>query len=117
MDFMKKLILGLNITEYVLFIIATVFVIIFQFTGLPIFVTLSLVIYTVAFLIVFTIAVIQCKEYFDASRGVKVVKTKDGVDNKDFDVINIKNEKTWAIIKAIASGVFAIFTFVVLILF
>ena len=114
---MKNLVFGLNITEWALFIIATVLVVVFQFTGLPIFVTLALVIYTLAFLIVFAIAVLQCKEYFDASRGVQIVKTKEKTTKDGDEIVNIQNEKAWAIIKAVASGVFAIFTFVVLLLF
>jgi len=114
---MKNLVFGLNITEWALFIIATVLVVVFQFTGLPIFVTLALVIYTLAFLIVFAIAVLQCKEYFDASRGVTIIKTKEKTTKDGEEIVNIKNEKAWAIIKAVASGVFAIFTFVVLLLF
>ena len=117
MDFMRKLVFGLNVSEWALFVIATVLVIIFQFTGIPLFVTLSLVIYTLAFLIVFAISVMQCKEYFDASRGVKIAKIKEKVTKDGEEVVNIKNEKAWAIIKAVSSGVFAVFTFVVLILF
>jgi len=114
---MKKLVNTLNIVEYAAFVLATIFVIVFQFVGLPIFVTLALSIYTVAFLIVFAIAVIQCKEYFDKTRGVKVEKTEGKTTENGDEVVDIKHEKAWAIIKAVASGLFAIFTFVVLILY
>lgn len=117
MKLMKNLVNGLNIAEYAGFILATIFVLVFQFTGLPIFVILALVLYTIAFLVVFAIAVIQCKEFFDATRNVKVVNAKNVETKEDEEVVNIKHEKAWAIIKAVASGVFAIFTLIVLILY
>ena len=113
---MKKLVYWLTITEYVFLGIATLFVLLFQFIGLGIFVTLSLLIYTLAFLMIFTIAVIQCKEYFDASRGVEVITNKKQAKDGE-EVVNIKKEKAWAIVKAVCSGLFAIFTFVVFLLY
>lgn len=114
---MKKIVNSLNIVEYVAFVLATIFVVVFQFTALPIFVVLALSIYTVAFLIVFAIAVIQCKEYFDKTRGVKIEKSKEKETKDGDEIVDIKHEKAWAIIKAVASGLFAIFTLVVLILY
>lgn len=114
---MKKVVDSLNFIEYGAFVLATIFVIVFQFTALPIFVVLSLSIYTLAFLIVFVIAVIQCKEYFDKTRGVKIETTKEKTTKDGDEIVDIKSEKAWAIIKAIASGIFAIFTIVVLILY
>ena len=105
----------LNIMAYVAFGLATIFVLVFQFTGLPIFVTLALVVYTVGFLIIFSEAVIKCKEIFEKTRGV-IVKVPEKTDD-DHEVVNVKSEKTWAVVKAVASGLFAIFTFVVLLLF
>jgi len=116
-DFMKKVVNLLNIMEYVAFGLATILVVVFQFTGLSLFVTIGLVVYTVAFIILFTSGVIQCKELFDKSRGVVVTKKAEQEIEEGKEVVNINTEKTWAIIKTVASGLFAIFTFVVLILF
>ena len=117
MKIIKNLVNALNIAEYIGFILATIFVLVFQFVGLPIFVILALVLYTLAFLIVFAISVIQCKEYFDATKNVKVANPKNAEVKEGEEVVNIKHEKTWAIIKAVSSGVFAIFTLIVLILY
>ena len=133
MDKKKEWIAAVNYGKYLAFVLATIFVIVFQFVGNSVWVKLALIAYISAFALVFTSLVIHANEVYKADREVKktnaeVVKP-DQVNNgiveintgelmgSEAEVVNLKSEKIWTVIGAIASGIFAIFTFVVLILF
>lgn len=118
MSKLRKALEILNIIEYCVFFVSTLFVLVFQFTGYPLFVRTALVMYIIGFLLVFAIAVIQCIQLFNPTLSVRANTTKtSNADDKEQEHTNIKTEKTWAIIKAVASLAFAIFTLVVLILY
>ena len=110
----RKLCNILTIIDYAVFVLATIFVLIFQFTGLPIFVTLSLVIYTIGFLLVASVAVFKIYDaYFNK---IDAAKIKDD-DKRQAEIERISKERNMEIVKLCLSAVFAIFTFVVLILY
>lgn len=112
---MKKFYEVLNAIEYIAFIVATVFVLVFQFTGAPVFVTVALGIYVFGFGVICLIGILQTVEIFKAAKETNkvVAKNSDG-DNQQ---VNIGYEKTMKIIKTIIAGLFTIFTLIVLILY
>ncbi|MBQ7466800.1 MAG: hypothetical protein IJS74_01875 [Clostridia bacterium] len=133
MDRKKEWITAINIGKYVAFIVATVSVIISQFLGDTIWVKFALIAYVSAFALTFTALVFHANEIYKAGREAKkdnaeVVKPDQenqgivDINNGELkgtsaEVVNLKTEQVWTVIGAVASGIFTIFTFVVLILF
>ena len=110
----RKLNKILTIADFSVFVLATIFVIVFQFSGLPIFVTLSLVIYTIGFLLICAIAVLELVD--NRVSRVEILKTTDS-EKKSVALEQNKKAFIWKIAKICLSALFAIFTFVVLILY
>ena len=114
--FMRKFMFGINIAEYAFFVLATIFVLVFQFVGHPIFVSIALACYTFAFMLVAITAFTQCMELFEATKNAKLANSNVKTENGE-EVVNTKKEKIWSIVKTCLGTIFAIFTFVVLILY
>ena len=132
MDKKKEWIAAINYGKYFAFVLSTIFVILFQFKGDMILLKLTLVSYVTAFGLVFTSLVIHACEVYSASRAIKaenanivtpnefdkgVVEVQQGeLKGEKAEVVSLKSEKVWTVIGAVASGLFMLFTFVVLIL-
>lgn len=112
---MKKLCDVLNVVEYIAFMVATALVLVFQFNGLPVFVTVALVVYVIGFGIICAIGVMQTVDIFRAAKQTDnvVVTNKNG----ESEQVNIKYEKSMKILKTVLAGLFTIFTLIVLILY
>ena len=132
MDKKKERILAVNYGKYLAFITATIVVIVSKFIVSQFFVKLALSLYVTAFVLVFISLVIHANEVYQAGKEAKKVNAEiikpeqfeNGVVDIDHgklkgekvEIVSLKNEQVWTIIGAISSGIFAIFTFVVLIL-
>lgn len=133
MDKKKEWIQAINLGKYFAFILSTIFVIIFQFTSNSVLVKLALVSYVAAFALTFTALVIHACEIYNAGKEAKkdkatvvkpeqfdqgtVVIDQGELQGEVAEVVNLKHEQIWTVIGAIAAGIFAIFTFVVLFLY
>lgn len=121
----KTFIKTMEYGKYLAFALATIFVIVSQFVGGRVWVMLSLSLYTVAFGFLFATFVIRLVELFNAGYTANDLNAevlnpgnKDAmVAQESVEVVNLKSEKAWNLIGAIFFGLFAIFTFVVLILY
>ena len=132
MDSKREWIIAVNYGKYLAFILATILVIISKFIGGQTIVKLALACYVSAFCLAFISLVIHANEVYKADREAKkdnaeIVKPEqfeNGVvdidqgelKGKKVEVVSLKKEQFWTIVGAISSGIFAIFTFVVLIL-
>lgn len=114
--------------KYLAFTLATIFVIISQFKGGSIWITLALSLYTVAFGFLFATLVIRLVELYGAENTAKSMdaeiakpqefsETEPQEDGGHIEVVNCKAEKAKAYVGAIFFGLFTIFTFIVLILY
>ncbi len=110
----KKLCKILTIVEYALFVLATIFVVVFQFAGISTFVTLSLVVYTIGFLIFASISVFRI--YDMSFERIELEKIADE-EKKKVEIEKFSKSRIFEIVKACLAFAFAIFTFVVLILY
>ena len=130
MEKKKEIISCINWAKYLAFIAATVCVLVFQFIGASICITLALSLYVVAFLMLFASLVIQTVELFKADDLVKEKNAdaeigklaekeleEGGLNGQSVEVVHLKREKVTSIIWCVLTGLFAIFTFVVLVLF
>lgn len=132
MEKKKEFVTIINYAKYVAFVLSTIFVMVFQFTGTYLLINIALALYVVAFGLMFTSLVIHCVEIYKADRIAKSDKAKiispsdtiDGVvvaksgelNGEQVEVVNLTKEKIMSVIGAIFFGGFTIFTFVVLIL-
>lgn len=127
MEKKKLFVKSMEYGKYLAFTLATIFVIVSQFVGGRVWVTLSLALYTVAFGFLFATLVIRAVELFNAGYEAKdlsaeviskadaeVVKENHG---EEVEVVNLKAEKIWTVIGSIFFGLFTIFTLVVLIIY
>ncbi len=132
MDKKKEIIKAINYAKYLAFILATICVMVFQFTANPICVTFALALYVVAFGLMFASLVVHCTEIYAIDRAVKEqkaviadVSSKDGMTiapegelkGQEVEVVNLKKEKVWSVIGATFFAIFTLFTFIVLILY
>jgi len=128
----KDFITAVNYAKYLAFILATVAVLVFQFLGESICITLALSLYVVAFGLMFATSVVQCVEIYNADKMVKqnhlkelnpqineegtITINSDG-KKEEVEVVKLKKEKALSVLTAIFFGVFTLFTFAVLILY
>lgn len=129
MEKKKLFVKSMEYGKYLAFTLATIFVIVSQFVGGRIWVTLALALYTVAFGFLFATLVIHAVELFNAGYEAKdlsaeVVKKSEAeseelveTEKEDVEVVNLKAEKVWTVIGSIFFGLFTIFTLVVLIIY
>ena len=110
----RKLCKILTIIEYALFVLATIFVLVFQFTSLSLFVTLSLVIYTLGFLLFSSIGVFKIYDIYWDKIELKNIKDEE---KKRTELEKLNKSMVYEIVKASLAFVFAVFTFVVLVLY
>ena len=108
----KEILKTLDIASFVSAIIATVLVLIFQFTGSVAVMKYSIVMYTVCFLIL-TI-VLSIKVYMTFSKKYQTETT--GEENKETKESDTK-KKTLSIVYLVLSAMAFIFTLVMLILY
>lgn len=125
----KLFVKSMEYGKYLAFTLATIFVIVSQFVGGRIWVTLALALYTVAFGFLFATLVIHAVELFNAGYEAKdlsaeVVKKSEAeseelveTEKEDVEVVNLKAEKVWTVIGSIFFGLFTIFTLAVLIIY
>ncbi len=129
MEKKKLFVKSMEYGKYLAFTLATIFVIVSQFVGGRIWVTLALALYTVAFGFLFATLVIRAVELFNAGYEAKdlsaeVVKKSEAeseelveTEKEDVEVVNLKAEKVWTVIGSIFFGLFTIFTLAVLIIY
>lgn len=129
MEKKKLFVKSMEYGKYLAFTLATIFVIVSQFVGGRIWVTLALALYTVAFGFLFATLVIHAVELFNAGYeakdlSVEVVKKSEAeneelveTEKEDVEVVNLKAEKVWTVIGSIFFGLFTIFTLAVLIIY
>lgn len=129
MEKKKLFVKSMEYGKYLAFMLATIFVIVSQFVGGRIWVTLALALYTVAFGFLFASLVIRAVELFNAGYEAKdlsaeVVKKSETeseelieTEKENVEVVNLKAEKVWTVIGSIFFGLFTIFTLVVLIIY
>lgn len=129
MEKKKLFVKSMEYGKYLAFMLATIFVIVSQFVGGRIWVTLALALYTVAFGFLFASLVIRAVELFNAGYEAKdlsaeVVKKSEAeseelieTEKENVEVVNLKAEKVWTVIGSIFFGLFTIFTLVVLIIY
>ncbi len=129
MEKKKLFVKSMEYGKYLAFTLATIFVIVSQFVGGRIWVTLALALYTVAFGFLFATLVIHAVELFNAGYEAKdlsaeVVKKSEAeseelveTEKEDVEVVNLKAEKVWTVIGSIFFGLFTIFTLAVLIIY
>lgn len=133
MGFKKNFIKCMEYGKYLAFVLATIFVVISQFVGGKVWITLALALYTVAYGFMFATLVIHAVEIFNAGYQAKdmsavvatpseekteTVTIEEGeLKGKKVELINLKSEKFWTIAGSIFFGLFTLFTFVVLVLY
>jgi len=111
---MRKFFKILSIVVLSAFSLATLLVMIFQFTGVQMLVLLGLVAYTISFLLLASLFVFKIYDIYIKEQTVK--NDKKELD-KETILMQTKKEKTLNIVKACLSAAFGIFTFIVLILY
>ena len=104
----------LDISSFISAIIATVLVLIFQFTGNTLIMKYSIVMYVVCFLML-TI-VLSIKVYMAFSKKYQVEMTEENIEGENFEE-NSAKKKTLSIVYLVLSALAFIFTFVMLILY
>ena len=130
----KDFVVAVNYAKYVAFVFATVCVLVFQFTANSFFINIALSLYVVAFGLMFASMVVHAKEVCEAFNTIKkqnlkqseaqtnqdgtmVVETPSELKGEEVEPVNLKSEMVWSIVGAIFFGLFAIFTFIVLVLY
>ncbi len=130
----KDFIMAINYAKYLAFVLATVCVLVCQFTGNMLWVTMALSLYVVAFGMMFASSVFHAQEVFQADRTIKrkhltetyleadnngdmIVNVPSELKGEEVEKVSLKHEKVWSVIGSIFFGVFALFTFVVLVLY
>lgn len=121
----EELFQALIVAEYLAFIVATVLVVIFQFLGIGLLITVALAMYVVAFALCAFENIVLCVELFK----VKDSEVEQNIPNLNLETAdgekitvkaaknNIKSRKIKAVAMSVISGLIAIFTLVVLVLF
>lgn len=130
----KDITLAINYAKYLAFVLATVCVLIFQFTANAFCINLALSLYVVAFGLMSASLVMHAEEVFEADKmikkqklekasvetnenGIMVVETPSELKGEEVEPVNLKAEKAWSVIGSIFFGLFTIFTFIVLVLY
>lgn len=129
----KEWVIAMNYAKYLAFILATVCVLIFQFTAYSIWITMALSFYVVAFGLMFGSMVIHCVEIYNADKIVRknhlttlepelspdgtIVPLDGEYKGKEVEVVSLKSEKVWSVLGAIFFALFTVFTFAVLVLY
>lgn len=119
--------------KYLAIILATIFVIISQFTASSICLILAFSLYTVGFCFMFIGHATHAYEIYKADKLVKdesltaLTKAETEKDqlgaaeselkDKNVEVVSLKSEKAWTVIGSIFFGILTIFTFVTLVLY
>ncbi len=110
----KDILKTLDISSFVSAIIATVLVLIFQFTGSVAVMKYSIIMYTVCFLIL--TVVLSIKVYITFSKKHQAEMVEENVEGEKTDENDTK-KKTLSIVYLVLSALAFIFTFVMLILY
>lgn len=130
----KDFVIAVNYAKYFAFVLATVCVLIFQITGKAFSITLALSLYVVAFGLMCASQILHAAEVFDAYKTIKkqhlaqtkaltnedgtiVVSSPSEIKGEEVEPVNLKYEMILSVIGSIFFGLFAIFTFVVLVLY
>lgn len=128
----KDFVMVINYAKYLAFVLATICVLIFQFTANSFCINLALSLYVVAFGLMCISMCVYAKEvsYLYKEAKKKTIKqnsleTQEGVDNEikpenkagEAEQSNLKLELIISIVGSIFFGLFAIFTFIVLVLY
>ena len=130
----KDFVIAVNYAKYVAFVLATICVLIFQFTANSFFINIALSLYVVAFGLMCASMIVHAKEVCEAfniikkqnlkqtaaqtnDEGTMVVSSPSELKGEEVEPVNLKSEMVWSIIGAIFFGLFSIFTFIVLILY
>lgn len=129
----KEFVISINYAKYVAFVLATICVLIFQFTANSFSINIALSLYVVAFGLMCASLIFHAQEVYDAiklmkkqnlkqgqidnNEGTMVVETPSEIKGEEVEPVNLKSEMVWSVVGSIFFGVFSIFTFVVLILY
>jgi len=130
----RDFILIINYSKYLAFVLATICVLVCQFSGNMFWISLALSLYVVAFGLLFASTVVHATEVFDADRNVKkqhlkqvditpnengetIVNVPSEIRGEEVEKVSLKSEKVWSVIGSIFFGAFTVFTFIVLVLF
>ena len=130
----KDFIDAINYAKYVAFILATICVLVFKFTASSLCISFALSLYIVAFALMCTSMILHSVEVFKEDRLIKhknkmiadIEVNKEGsmaiselgeLNGNVVEPTKLKSEKFWSIVGAVFFGVFAIFTFIVMILY
>ena len=109
----RKLYTILAIIELCVFAVATVFVMVFQFSGTLFFIALSLGTYVVGFAMV---AITHAFGLYDTCQDIKHIK-KDSGEKSELKIKELSRNRIWEIVRLVLATCFTIFTFVVFILY
>ena len=121
----KDILQAVVVGEYVAFILASILVIVFQFVGMGLFITLALALYVAAFALCGIENIVSAVELFKVkTETVEKQIPNLNIETEDGERItvkqaknNIKSRKIKAVFMAVVSLAIAIFTLVVLVLF
>ena len=130
----KDFIDAIKYAKYLAFTFATAFVLIFQFTAKVWCISFALSLYVVSFALMSVSMIMHAVEVFEAARAIKKEKMKvfnpevsgegtvivdvpSELKGEEVEPVKLNIEKIWSIIGAIFFGLFAIFTFIVLVLY
>ena len=130
----KDITVAINYAKYLAFVLATVCVLVFQFTANSFCINLALSLYVVAFGLMCASLILHADEVFDAYKTIKkqhleqkkaetnedgtmVVESPSEIKGEEVEPVNLKSEMVWSVIGSIFFGLFSIFTFVVLVLY
>lgn len=121
----EELFQALIVAEYVAFIVATIMVVVFQFLGIGLIIKVALALYVVAFSLSAMENIALCVELFKVkSSDVEKTVPNLNLETAEGEKItvkaaknNIKSRKVKAVIMSVISGIIAIFTLVVMVLF
>ena len=120
----------LNIAQYAAFIVATILVLVFQFTASQTIMVLSLVFYVVAFAILTISEIIGVKELYlrlnslPSSQETETLapeeaqkQSGENIQNKSEEIKEIKGKIRWGYGKVAMCAIMSLFALLVLILF
>ena len=130
----KDFIEAIKYSKYLAFVLATVCVLVFQFTASEICISFALSLYVVAFALMSLSMIFQAIELFEADKlikqeklikadpmvnqeGTMVVASPGELKGEEVEPVKLKREKFWSIVGAIFFALFTIFTFIVLVLY
>ena len=125
----KDIIAAVNYAKYFAFVLATICVLIFQFTTKYICINLALSLYVVAFGLMSASLISHASELYDVLKlikkqnlekkqgevnqeGTMIVSSPSELKGEEVEPVNVKSEMTWAIIGSIFFGLFTIFSFI-----